>query len=168
MDKCQWEIKDKAGHSGSWFNPKTQETEAGELPQTQAVLSSMESSRIAWSLVWGPISEGKGRTCTIPWHAWWSSTVHSLRGCCELPGFTSHQDSPGSPPVSTTLYISTNLSSEAASCPPWPYLHTQTASWTGRAQPCEFINRLSSWALSPGPGLPQAHHCQMFSKSFFS
>lgn len=72
--------------------------------KTQAVLSSVESSRRAWNLVWGPISEGKGRTCTVPWHAWWSSTVHSSVNCQ-----VSHPTSSRQSWLSTSEYYTLHL-----------------------------------------------------------
>lgn len=110
----------------------------------QDVLSSLESSRIAWSLVWGPVSEGKGRTGRIPWHAWWSSTVHSSQVAvnCQV----SHPTSSRQSWLSTSEYHTLHLCQpQLQSCqlPSMGLLYTQTASWTAG---CGHVSSQTDWA----------------------
>lgn len=136
--------------------------------KTQAVLSSVESGV-------SPISEERkepARFLGTPGGA----AQHSSRGCWELPGFTgtlkqaAHPTSSRQPWLSTSKYHTLHLyQPQLWSCqlPSMGLLrHTDSSRMGG----CGHVSSQADWRLAfvTGPGLPQAHHCQMFSKSFLA
>lgn len=103
------------------------------------------------------------RTAHVPWNSW-QGTVHStLR--CERPDVTRNLQQDGSAHQLPAVLASATVTSELSQLPSRPPCPPDR-----RMQPHEFTDtpRVASGAGSPVTGPSQAHHCRVFSKSFFS
>lgn len=116
-----------------------------------------EAGLLAWGLVWDPVE--RGRTAHVPWNSW-QGTVHSTLSC-ERPDLTRNLQQDGSPHQLPAVLASTTVTSELSRLPFRPPCPPD-----GRMQPYKFTN--TRVAVSPVTGPLQAHHCRVFSKSFFS